>query len=233
MQLQKNQYHPLIWRGNSQRSPSCFGPALEHTSYFEYMVVCSQQLSILIEDLLNIFRYIYPHDTSSGQRNALCYGNESRSLLILACTEVEAQWLGILKANQATCLGKYWTTKDYVKLLPAMKLDEYSIRLAKFPSYPSIIPFDKWHTANSTSSLSWYDAYNQTKHDRSSKFEAAHLANVIAAIGACIVLHAAQFGPTNAGCYRDQFTVVAPEWPLADVYDLDNPNQYNPVNYQF
>ena len=88
------------------------------------------------------------------------------NVLLLAATEVEAHWKGILKANRAKCDS----TKDYVKLLPAMKLDEYAIGVPFYPWLNPIRPFLGWTTDGSTKSLSWYDAYNAVKHDREAAF---------------------------------------------------------------
>jgi hypothetical protein len=96
------------------------------------------QLVALREQLERIFRTVHP-----TRKNFGAYGHEIRNLLLLAATEVEAHWRGILKANGVDGT----TTNDYVKLLPAMKLDEYAIGLPFYPWLPPIKPFSGWSTA--------------------------------------------------------------------------------------
>jgi hypothetical protein len=56
-------------------------------------------------------------------------------------------------------------------------------------------PFSGWSSTAPTQSLSWYDAYNKTKHDRAHHFGAASLENGIRAVMANVVLFAVRFGP--------------------------------------
>jgi hypothetical protein len=99
--------------------------------------------------------------------NFEAYGHEIRNLLILAATEVEAHWKGVLRANSQ----RADTTADYVKLLPAMKLNEYAVKLPFYPWLDAVKPFKGWSNSKTTQSLAWYDAYNAVKHDRETEFE--------------------------------------------------------------
>ena len=105
-------------------------------------------------------------------------------IIILACTEVEAQWKGVLEANGLTPSGSYFKTTDYVKLLPVMKLDQYEVALIRYPRISATGPFMGWDATKPTKSLSWYAAYNQVKHDRETKFEEASLQHAIEAVAA-------------------------------------------------
>ena len=234
MSLTPNTYYPLMWRGNGANTPSAFGPAPEDTPFFDHLISSSQQLSILVDNLLTIFRYVYPEDCSTGHRNALCFGNECRSSLILACTEVEAQWRCVLDANHAIKTGQICTTKDYVRLLPAMRLKDYVLKLARFPRYPLIKPFATWAVGNATKSLPWYDAYNLTKHDRSGNFAEANLSNTISAVAACLVMHVAEFGCAHANRFSELFAIEEfPQWQTADIYNLSDPTLYQPIDFPF
>lgn len=127
-------------------------------------------------------------------------GSKIRNLLIIAATEMESQCKGILKANG---YASPRNTGDYVKLCMPMRLDEYSVKLHRHRDYPEIWPFKGWvatdpTTGNpaATKSLPWYDAYNETKHDRENNFEKATLAHALAAVAGVHVLLFAQYGST-------------------------------------
>ena len=83
------------------------------------------------------------------------YGHEIRNLLILACTEIEAHWRGILNANRVK--KDRYTTVDYVSLLDAMRLDKFSVNFPRYPWLRSRRPFEGWTSAAPTQSLRWYD----------------------------------------------------------------------------
>jgi hypothetical protein len=71
-----------------------------------------------------------------------------------------------------------FTTNDYVKLLAPLHLAEYEISLPRSADIRPIRPFCGWSSAQPAKSLSWYDGYNKTKHDRSSHFTEASPWNV-------------------------------------------------------
>src|SRR5262249_40908617 len=129
-----------------------------------------------------------------AMNNLDAYGGEIRDIIILACTEVEAQWKGVLEANGITPNGSYFKTTDYVKVLPAMRLDQYEVALIRYPRITATTPFMGWDASQPTKSLAWYAAYNEVKHDRETKFEKASLRHAIEAVAACVVMLAAQFG---------------------------------------
>ena len=75
-----------------------------------------------------------------------------------------------------------------------MLLDGYSLSLQSYPSFPEFAPFKDWNASNPTTSLSWYDAYNKTKHDREGNLNVGTLDNAVRAVGAAVVMFLAQFG---------------------------------------
>jgi hypothetical protein len=149
-----------------------------------------QALRILIERLDELFLYIEP---DANGLNA--YSHKTRELLILACTEVENTWKHYMSVAGATPLGTQFNTNDYVKLLAPLYLAEYEVQLKPYSSVPALRPFNGWNPATPTQSLLWYDAYNQTKHDRKQHFNKATLQNCIAAVTANVVLFAVRYGP--------------------------------------
>ena len=124
--------------------------------------------------------------------NLKAYGYDIRNLLILACTEVESHWRAVLKANGVS--GDYLTTRDYVALANAMRLNEYAISFPDYPWIDPVAPFKNWNAGKSTATLPWYDAYNAVKHDRENRFKKATLRFAFDAVSACVIMIVAQFG---------------------------------------
>jgi hypothetical protein len=153
--------------------------------------LAEQALRILIQRLDEILVYIEPTAKGLG-----AFGHKTRELLILACTEVENNWkhyvqrAGLLPAN-----GYMFTTKDYAKLLEPLHLEEFEIGLPLYIEVNAVRPFQGWDMNKATQSLPWYDAYNKTKHDRSTHFDLATLQNCIKAVAAALILFCVRFSP--------------------------------------
>ena len=81
------------------------------------------------------------------------YGHEIRNLLILAATEVEMHWRGILTANGSST--SKFNTNEYIKLADALRLVDYAITFLDFPDLQLIRPFAGWSKADPTKSLGW------------------------------------------------------------------------------
>lgn len=177
-----------------------------------------QQLSTLNDRLTSIFNNIYP----TGD-NLKSYGHEIRNLLILACTEVEAQCKGILIANNYKTDPNYkYSTNDYVKLNDILQLSKYEIKLSYFPDATNISPFKNWDKTKPSESLEWYDNYNAVKHNREIEFHKANLASTINAVSAIAILLFAQYG-TNILHWQELigsfFSITeAPDWDFNDSY---------------
>jgi hypothetical protein len=154
------------------------------------MRLSEYSLRLLIQKLDEIFLYIEP-DTSSLST----YSHKTRELLILACTEVENFWQYYMVRANENPIGRNYTTKDYVKLVNKLHLKDFEFTLKTYSNIPSIKPFENWNVTAPTTSLTWYDAYNKTKHDRDSHFSQATLMNCINAVVANLVLHCVKFSP--------------------------------------
>lgn len=87
--------------------------------YESGIAIAAGQLAVLTRSVERIFQTVHPDEA-----NFNVYGHDIRNLLILACTEVEAQWRGILTANGLE--NKKFSTKEYFALKDAMKLDQCS-----------------------------------------------------------------------------------------------------------
>jgi hypothetical protein len=147
-------------RGFGEFYPRIYRPVLHHeedTSNLpprdeQALASSFEQLASLIEYLTRIFRVIFP-----AANNLNTYGHEIRNLMLLACTEVEAQWKGILTANNASPSGRYFNTTDYVKLFPILKLADYQVVLSMYLQLSPITPFAQWSSQSPSKSLPWYD----------------------------------------------------------------------------
>jgi hypothetical protein len=185
LSYEPGKYFPRMARPNSINEPSP-GRNPDPTDEFRhYRARSTGQLHAFIQELDQICRVIHPEGD-----NLRTYGHATRNLLILACTEVEAHWRTILEANcykNKRSDGRFDTT-DYVKLLSAMRLDEYVVNLNYYPWPPTVAPFDGWKNTSATKSIPWYDAYNHVKHDREGHFNEATLKHALTAVTACFVM---------------------------------------------
>jgi hypothetical protein len=108
LSLRPGQYYPRMARPCSTRENASPGENPEESAAILHArAVSTGQLHALIGQLEQICRVVHP--TSD---NFSAFGHEIRNVLILACTESEAHWKNILKANQE----KGRNTRDYVKL---------------------------------------------------------------------------------------------------------------------
>lgn len=213
--LQAGQYYPRIWRGgDAYINVGESNPRIFETPYFDSFIGSLEQVESLCDSLSSIFRVAHP-----AQGNLSAYGGAIRDLIILACTEVEAQWKGVLKANNVTAPGDRFTTAHYVRLLPVMRLDEFKVELIRYPGLPAIGPFKDWDVARPTQSLVWYDVYNRVKHDREVNFKDATLEHAIQAVAACVVMLAAQFGDRTLRKYRFENPFQATKIPMWEPRD--------------
>jgi hypothetical protein len=176
------------------------------------------QFSTLVRQLERICETVHPEERSLD-----AYGYDIRNLLILACTEVESHWNAVLKANGLS--GVRWTTRNYVGLKDAMKLNEFEVSFPVYPWIKPVAPFKNWDKRDPTRTLPWYDAYNAAKHDRENKLKRASLRFVFDAVAACAIMIVGQFGEVfgfdleKSGRPRTFFWIRSgPNWDWEDRY---------------
>lgn len=193
--LLPGQYYPRIWRNGWTAAQDC---PRNYDGYPHELAVARRAAAAsvhrLLQQLSSVFETVEP-----TLANAQVFGPALRHLLILACTEVEAAWRGILVANRyarSLVPDARLNTTDYVNLLTLMRLNEYELRLALYQDEWTdvVAPFSRWAPANPTRTLPWYDAYNAAKHDREQARARANLCAVIDAVAAAFILLTAQFG---------------------------------------
>lgn len=233
MTLSPGAFYPRIARPNDQHPLETPGDNPDWVTMTEVRVAALSQIRSLVSMLDTVFQAVHP-----AVDNLSSYGISVRNLLILACTECEAQWRGVLKANGYN--ENRPTTKDFVKLMPAMRLGEYSIRLPLYPALGPIAPFQDWNPVRATKSLGWYDDYNAVKHDREREFHKASIGTAVQAVAACWIMLAAQFGIHAMRQFpdlRDYFEIIeGPRWRHSDVYTFaydGHDEGKGPVHYPF
>jgi hypothetical protein len=151
--------------------------------------LAEQALLLLIQRLDELLLFVEPTTQSLA-----AHSHKARELLILACTEIEAQWKHYLRRGGIIKQG--YTTNDYIMLRAPLHLEEYEVSLPRYKEIAPIRPFFGWATVpGPTQSLPWYDAYNKTKHDSKDHFSAATVLACLQAVAANIVMFTIRFGP--------------------------------------
>jgi hypothetical protein len=226
--LHFGEYYPRMYRPVFEHEQDTVTLTSEDESSLTYGL---GQLATLVEQLTRLFRVISPEN-----HNLNAYGHEIRNLIILTCTEVEAQWKGVLRANRYHGSQDRFSTNDYVKLLEPLKLREYHVNLPMYPQIPPCSPFITWEGNAASQSLPWYEAYNAVKHDRENKLSEARLEYAVNAVVACAVMLKAQYGVIPAWRdYLGQFFRFTnePTWSDQEKYLCPVETEWKPVNFQF
>lgn len=172
---------------------------IEHPRYAESPESFIRAFLLIQKDLLTLFDYIEPSDI-----NEQTHSFRIHELLLRTCIEVEANLKAILKENGCEIKiekkdgsagikdEKWWNMKDYAKVNQSHYLSQYEVKVHGWIGEKSIrTPFSAW--ANVDDRLSWYTAYNSTKHDRYSNFKEASFQHLIDAVSGLAVLLASQF----------------------------------------
>lgn len=187
---------------------------------------------LLQKDLEDLFEYIEP-----GDDNLKCYSFRVYELLLRACIEVEANCKAILRGNDyPEDKKKQWTMRDYRKINASHRLSSFEVKLPYWHGEQRIRkPFGPWA---SDKNLSWYRAYNETKHDRQEGFKSATLEHAIDAVSGVLAVLSAQFGAEDFSG-KDTLVVSKPaagfeyaiggyfvvryptDWPQEERYDFD------------
>lgn len=232
LKFEAKTFYPRIARPMVPRTPNsnAFCPSVHLEKNVLAMGI--GQATALMRRLEIICQTVHPHDS-----NMTAFGHEIRSLLILASTEAETHWRGILRANDRSNVTM--NTNEYVKILPLMKLDQYSVSFPHFPWLAPMAPFAGWDKSESTKSLPWYDAYNGIKHNRELEFEKASLFNAFMAVSACVIMLAAQFGRSPGLGGQSELSAFfrfesTPEWDDDECYIMMGSGEdWRPVSATF
>jgi hypothetical protein len=182
---QPGEYHPRIQR---EPRPSLSPPT--PPMHEMYRKECRSSLMVargLFARLEEVFQFVEP-----SEANFEAYGHELRSLLILACTEIESALKAILVANGIAPIHRQtYSLADYERLRSPMRLPDWKMTFHSFPELIPMTPFSNW-----TSGLAptWWSDYNKVKHNREGELRRASLGAVLSAMAGVYAVIAAQFG---------------------------------------
>jgi len=218
--LNPGEYYPRIWRGRHNPSRPFEGLTLSPEPLYGGIFIRSVTSAVsLFDELIAAFRFVEPDSA-----NMCAFGHRFRELIILACTEVEANLRGVYVENFCPGTPELTpTTRDYVRLKSPLALDLWSVGFKQYPEIASITPFEMWSEQAPTKSLPWYSAYNAVKHDREGHFSEATLAHALSAMAALHIILCAQWGPGVFSRLEQNypspfFVRRAPSWSSADYY---------------
>jgi hypothetical protein len=159
-----------------------YGPGsvtyIRHPKFAREPTQYIRAFEILQKDLLTLFEYIEPSDS-----NLKTYSYRIHELLIRVCIEIESNFKVILSDNSYT--GKRnLDMQDYKKVNATHRLSSFAVRLPVWQGKRNIRkPYASWARRNSRhTSLPWYQAYNNSKHNRHINFKQANFGNLTDAI---------------------------------------------------
>lgn len=179
---------------------------------------------LIQEDLQKLFEYIEPSDI-----NLKTYSFRIHELFMRTCIETEANFKSILRENNYTPLYQNWPKKwevrdenkwkisDYKKVNETHFLSEYSVEFPIWSGEWRIFhPFKEWEDQDT---LSWYEAYNTSKHDRHGKFLEANFENLLWAVCGLFVLLSSQFRTENFSSWE---RCLAIEWNIYNYHQWES-----------
>lgn len=196
MPLSKPYY--LTYRPN-KKDPNNRNFYMHNPQYVENSSQYVKIAELLYKDFENLFDYIEPSD-----KNQECYSFRLYELLLRSCTEVEANMKGILVANDySKKKPNNFSMEDYFYLEKTHHLSEYEVFIPNWSGkFKKRIPYAKWKgktewNKEGDNLPTWYDAYNNVKHNRQKQFGQASLGNAIDAYCGLLILLTAQFYDAN------------------------------------
>ncbi|MCF5051816.1 hypothetical protein GIW50_12495 [Pseudomonas syringae] len=218
-----------IWRGVVVQNGEVTCNPHPKIEYNDYIVKlrAARNASELFNEFSDSFRYLEPHTD-----NYKAYSNRMRELLILSCTEIEANFSGILEVNNVKPNRKNYNTGDFAKLIQVLYLKDWGASLKLRHGCGSSYPFKDWSVEKPTQTLQWYDAYNHVKHDAFDKLCLANFNAVYNAMSALYILLIAQWGISifeELSLHVPFICISRPIYGIADIpvaIDLDSHPQY-------
>jgi len=143
---------------------------------------------VIQADFRKLLEYIEPAD-----QNLNTYSFRTHELLMRSCVEVEANFKAIFIDNMLTKVSpEHLTMRHYRAINKTHRLDAFKVKLPAWTGEAGVRqPFSAW--SDSAASLPWYQAYNQSKHDRYNAFKHATFEHLLDAISALVVILSAQF----------------------------------------
>jgi hypothetical protein len=161
---------------------------LLHPDYVKNPQHYIRAFEIIQDDFINLLKYVEPCENNLDTISLIIH-----QLLMRVCVEIEANFTAILLENgfQLPKGDKNLSIKHYLLINHTHKLSSYKASLPIWIGNNKIrAPFVNW---DNNGGLSWYQAYNKSKHDRYNHFEKASFENLYDAICALVILLSAQF----------------------------------------
>jgi hypothetical protein len=207
-------YRAIIESHNSGYSNWAYVVDREYSNHPEHF---TRGFLIIQDDIKELFEYIEPSDT-----NEKTFSYRIHELFIRTCIEVEANFKAILRENIFTPLfisgqkagqprpEDKWNINDYKKINKTHHLDNYFVELPIWKGLNNRYqPFKEWQNSDT---LTWYQAYNQCKHNRYDNFEIASFKNLMLAYTGLFALLSSQFctidfnpGMDNLECQNEYY----------------------------
>lgn len=179
-------------------------------NYEKDRINLSSAYNLLIKDMIVIFEYVHP-----CKGNLDTYSHRIYELFLRASTEFEANCKAFLIANGYKSSNKDFTIRDYSKIEIPAKLSNFVLKHEAWKNEFEVSPFsdferskivediENWKVKENGYFLSWYQDYNDVKHNRSNNFKKANLRNLLNAISAVACLLYSQFGLDGFVSYYD------------------------------
>lgn len=184
---------------------------------------------LIIRDLYDVFNYIEPSD-----ENLNVYSHRLYELLLRTATEIESNLKGILNCNGYPTSRNMNMKEDYYKINGPTKLHEYKVVFHRWRNYHEFKPFEVWNSGSFTS-LPWYKAYNEVKHNRYDEFIKANLENVMNAFaGLLCILHAQIGNEMGSACFESMYPIPDNESKLTTgSFTIFTPSFNEEEKYEF
>jgi hypothetical protein len=138
---------------------------------------------LIISDFERICEFIEPTDD-----NLATYSHRIYELFLRSCTEFESIAKDALISINYPKKDKL-NINDYVHLESHLGLERFEVGMTLWrPQTRFTKPFHRW-TTNSPK-LSWYQSYNQVKHNRNNAFRESNVENLVSAMHGLFALMA-------------------------------------------
>lgn len=169
---------------------------IKHPQYSDRASNYIRSYLLLQKDFLDLTNYIEPADT-----NLPVYSFRIQELLVRTCIEIEANFKAIFalnKYNKASS-GHNLNIEDYYKINSSHFLSDYIVKAPYWSeNYATAMrrPFKNWGDPVDSSKpwiLTWYQAYNTTKHDKANSLHLASFENLLDAYCGLVALITSQY----------------------------------------
>jgi hypothetical protein len=165
---------------------------------------------VCLHDLERLLEYVELH-----RDNLAVFSHRTYELFLRVATEFEATCKSLLVSGPSKP-----DIRDFEVLSSRLNLPAFGVGFMTGSADPIILePFKDWSVPGTP--LSWYQSYNDVKHNRATAFSDASLQNLLLAVGGLFILLAQGFKPplflpSNSTIDRDtrRFTAYFEEFPL-------------------